>query len=85
MDGKRIALADFVWTTVALAEEAGVTVSYVGRLCRQGRLDAMWVGGRWLIADESARRWMRTRRGPGRPRADDRPPGGEQLDLDLHK
>ena len=84
MMAKRVALTDYVWTTVGLAEEAGVTTNYVGRLCRQGRLDALQLGGRWLITDESARRWLRTRRGPGRPSPSPEPEP-EQLDLGINK
>lgn len=65
---KRFALSDFVWTTAAVADEAGVSVRYIGQLCREGRLVAFQIGGRWLVSDESVREWMQNRRGPGRPR-----------------
>jgi len=80
---KKYAITDFVWTSGPLAEAAGVSVGYISKLCRDERLVAFKIGNNWVIEDESARRWLRTRRKPGRPPKDERERDAEQLDLDL--
>lgn len=50
-------------TPTQLADKAGVDVSYVQRLCRQGKINASKPGGRdWLIPDGEAERWLKGRR-----------------------
>jgi len=75
--------ADIPWWDVSeLAEAGGVTGRRIRQLCDEGRLDCVKMGGRWLIFDESARKWLVSDRSPGRPPAGTRPTG-EQLELDL--
>jgi excisionase family DNA binding protein len=53
---------DRPYTAETLCREAGVSGSYVARLCRQGTLDCMRVGRQWIIDAEEGRRWIRERR-----------------------
>jgi excisionase family DNA binding protein len=47
-------------TPKQLAEKTSVDVSYIQRLCREGRINASKPGGRdWLIPEEEAERWLR--------------------------
>jgi len=62
-------------TTAEAAERLGISQSYLCRLIRQGRLEAMRLGGKvLLIRAESVRRFKRRPR--GRPRKK-RPPQSE--------
>jgi len=81
VDDKR-QVTDFWWTTSDLAEAAGVTDAHIRRLCIEGRLECQKLGGRWVIWNESARRWLASDRKPGPKPAGTRPTG-EQLELDL--
>lgn len=75
-----------VMTTDEVADEVGVTVGYVSRLCKTGRLRAVKRQGVWFIERDSVVSWLRTRRGPGRPSPSPAPePEAEQLDLDFDK
>jgi len=53
-----------VYTTRELTETAGaqgrkVTQSYVGRLCRQGRIEGAYKLGRdWVIPERAALEWL---------------------------
>ncbi len=51
-----------VYTASSLADEAGVNVTYVARLCRLGKIRAEKVGPIWLIQREEARAWLERRR-----------------------
>lgn len=44
-----------------LAKRAGVSPSYVARLCRTGKLPATRLGGTWIIRAEDAERWLAER------------------------
>jgi len=49
-------------TAAELAEEAGVSASYVARLCREGRIPARKVGGAvWVIVRAEALAWANER------------------------
>ena len=50
------------WTTVELAEAAGVTADYVRQDIRGGRLKADKRGRDWAIWDEYAQAWLARRR-----------------------
>jgi len=77
------ATVDQTSSTAQVARMAGVTEAHVRRLCIEGTLDAVKVGGRWLVHDASVRRWLRSRRKPGPKPKGSRPVRGEQLDLDI--
>jgi len=81
-DWREIATVDETMSTRQVAERVGVTPEHVALLCRQGKLDAVKVGREWLVYEGSVMRWLRTRK-MGRPRKDERKPGGEQRRLDL--
>lgn len=81
MSDELVELPEGAFTVKGLVKVSGATSSYISRLCRDGRLDAVKASGVWLIDQQSARRWLRTRRGPGRPPAGTRPERGEQLEL----
>jgi hypothetical protein len=49
------------YTAAALAREADVSRTYVARLCRQGKLEAVKVGGIWIITPEVAKAWLEGR------------------------
>ena len=73
-------------TTQEVADVAGTTPEHVARLCREGRLKARKVGRTWLVSEESVYSWLRTRRGPGRPKGPtyaDRVEGLRQMRLRL--
>jgi len=70
-----------VWTVSGLAKAGKCTQVYVRRLCAAGRLDAVKVGGRWLIPDYAARAWLASPRKRGRrPKAKAQ---ADQLALDV--
>jgi len=49
-------------TAAELAQEAGVSASYIARLCREGRIPARKVGGTvWVIARVEALAWVNER------------------------
>lgn len=58
---------DSDYTATRLADEAGVTSSYVQRLCRQGIIPGMKYGGAtggggvWIIKREDAEAWLQSR------------------------
>jgi excisionase family DNA binding protein len=52
------------YTATSLADAAGVSVQYVARLCRQGKIPAQKIGPVWLIAPEDGRQWLERRRKP---------------------
>jgi hypothetical protein len=52
------------YTATSLAEAAGVTFSYVARLCRRGDIDCIKVGGIWIIDRETGKRWLEARQEP---------------------
>lgn len=60
------------FTASEVAQEAGVSGSWVARLCREGAIPATKVGSVWLIKPEDAEAWLQRRREepptPGRPR-----------------
>jgi len=70
-----------VMTTAEVAKAGDVSQAYVRQLIQDGRLQAVKVSGRWLVERGSVVRWLRTRRGRGRPPEGTRPKGGEQLEL----
>jgi len=74
------ALAGVFWTVSDLAAAADVTTGRIRQLLRGGRLEGVKVGGRWLVPDEAARRWLTSGRRTGRP-----PKKPEQLPLQLDK
>lgn len=50
-------------TSRELAQEAGLTVSYIRRLLRNGIIKGEKPGGRdWLISDDEAKRWLEEKR-----------------------
>ena len=66
------------YTTVELAQRAGVSTGYLRRLLIVGRLDGGKIGRDWVIDRASAEAWLRdravarteaTRGGGGSPRA----------------
>ena len=71
----------FSMVTSEIAESAGISERRVRQLIAEGRLNAVKLGGVWIIDRESFWRWLRTRRGPGRPSKDERPETGKQLRL----
>ena len=88
MDWEETVTVSDVMTTDEVAEELGVTVGYVSRLCKTGRLRAVKRQGVWLVDRDSVVRWRRTKRGRGRPSPSPSPspePEPEQLDLDLNE
>jgi len=59
------------WTTTgSIARELGVTVQWIGELCRTGRLpSATKMGGRWLVR-KSDIDLIRNLKATGRPKKD---------------
>lgn len=49
------------YTASTLAKKAGVSKSYVARLCRRDKLPALKVGGAWLILREVGDEWIENR------------------------
>jgi len=47
-----------------LAKRAGVSTSYICRLCRQGKIEAVKVGNSWIIERDEAQRWLAERGEP---------------------
>ncbi|MGC9396743.1 MAG: hypothetical protein ACP5J4_18005 [Anaerolineae bacterium] len=47
-----------LWTATSLGAAAGVTGSYVSRLCRQGKIKGQKFGPAWMIPYEEGRRWL---------------------------
>lgn len=68
---------EFVGTTEAARKIGGVTGETITRYClnfREGRtpaIEAIQVGGRWLIHKSEVNRFKKERRDPGRPKSDD--------------
>jgi hypothetical protein len=54
-------------TSAELAKASNTTKEYIAGLCRDGRLDAVERDGTWFVERESAERWLRDWKGPGRP------------------
>lgn len=51
------------FSTKELAEEAGVTSTYVRKLCQDGKIDGAYKVGRdWLIPADAGRAWLKERR-----------------------
>lgn len=50
-----------LYSATDLAEKAGVSGSYVARLCRTGKLPAQKFGTVWLIREEDADAWLEKR------------------------
>ena len=48
-------------TAQDLAEKAGVSQSYISRLCRRGRIKARKLGPVWLISPEAAQDYLEAR------------------------
>jgi len=80
-DWQETATVAEVMTTAEVAKAGGVSRGRVLQLIHEGRLDAVKRDREWLVYEASVLRWLRTRRGPGRPRKDARPERGEQLEL----
>lgn len=60
-------------TTRDFAEALGLHVDSVKRMCKEGKLDAEKVGGKfgiWMIEKTEVARYRKERRGPGRPPSD---------------
>ena len=55
-------------TTTELAEKAGVSLSYVGKEIRTGRLKARKAGYVWLVSQEDAEKWLNNPRRGSRSR-----------------
>jgi len=55
-------------TTPQTAERLGVSVDWVNKLIRAGKLSARMIGRDWLVDPESVAHYRATRRAPGRPR-----------------
>lgn len=49
-----------LWTTKEFAHAHGVSVRHIYRLLRQGALQALHVGRRVLVTEESRRSWLST-------------------------
>lgn len=49
------------WTTEELAAEAGVNSSRIRQLLLSGELRGVKRAGIWLIPDDEARRWLKSR------------------------
>jgi len=49
------------FTASSLAQAAGVTRSYIARLCRLGELRCTKAGSVWIIQPEDALRWLDSR------------------------
>lgn len=60
MDKRDVALPEFMMAAT-LAEKAGVSGSYVSRLCRNGTIPAQKIGQIWLIRHEDAVAWLEDR------------------------
>lgn len=50
------------WTVKELAEEAGVSRSWVRYLLIDGKLEGHKRAGAWFIPDSEAKRWLEERR-----------------------
>jgi excisionase family DNA binding protein len=50
------------YTASSLARAAGVSVVYIARLCRQGKLRAMKLKSVWLIPREAGDAWLEARK-----------------------
>ena len=48
-------------TAQDLAKKAGVSQSYISRLCRQGRVKARKLGPVWLISQDAAQDYLEAR------------------------
>jgi hypothetical protein len=50
------------WTTGELAEAASVSEGWIRKLLRSGeKVDGFKAGRDWLVPDDEARRWLRSR------------------------
>jgi hypothetical protein len=49
------------WSTTELAAAAGVDPSRIRQLLLEGRIRAQKVGPVWVIPDQEAKRWLRSR------------------------
>ena len=47
-----------IYTASDLAKKANVSISYVARLCRKGKIEATKLGPVWLINAEVAEQWL---------------------------
>ena len=70
-----------VMTTKEVARVGDVSRRRVLQLIHDGTLQAVKRDRAWLVYEGSVRRWLRTRRPPGRPPQDELPERGEQLPL----
>ena len=84
MSDEWVHLEKAAFTVKGVVKASGATSGYIRRLCREGRLDAVKVGGAWLIDQDSVDRWLRSDRKPGPKPKGTQPTGGEQLPMDLN-
>lgn len=50
------------FTASSLAAAAGVSVQYIARLCKQGKIEAQKVGPVWLISYDVGAAWIAERK-----------------------
>jgi excisionase family DNA binding protein len=50
------------------SEISGFTTGYIRKLLRRGRIEGLRIGRDWVTTEEAIREYLRTKRGPGRPR-----------------
>ena len=84
MSDEWVELPKGAFTVKGLVKASGATSSYISRLCREGRLDALKVQGVWLIQPESAERWLRSDRKRGPKPKGTTSERGQQLEMDLN-
>ena len=50
------------WTITQAADYLGLSRQRVWQLIREGRLEASWIGSRWLVDDRELRRFAKVKR-----------------------